>query len=606
MKSTKHLASSRLPLLLTLLAFGLRLHQLGRRSLWYDELLQVDIAQGPLLEIGSQLSLHAAMPLDYLLLHGWLGLGRSEFWVRWPALCFGTLAVPLIYALARRLFKGRTGRRVGLLAAALLTPAAFAVQYSQEVRPYALLTMLTLVGYLGLWQVYATGHSRYWGLVWVGLVGSLLSHYFALFMLLPTALFVAAHQLAHLRRPRMWLNTGAFALCCLLLLVALLVSGRFKPLYNVSFGLAGALQAPSQVIQPAAEKPNRGSGPPLERTFIIDRLISPLATHRPGALLLYTTFFLAALLSLLRRPQPHRNALLLLLGWLILPILAIYFFLIYRGTFYATRYILYTLPAYLILVAYGLESIVRSISYRKASIWKIARLPQLLDQTPSQPPPPRSRSKISPRFGGIKGGLRQSWIALSLLLLVPLLAAEIDELRSHYAAETREDWRAVGDLLQTHARPGDAVIAVWAEPALNWYYPPATAPFHTYSRNESLWQTIQAHPRRWFVLSSYSRSRDEALRAWLRENDAVTIGIDRRVVVYLQQEGVSRETLLAEVARFDLPAKGITYLTVARQLQRNGDLTQAHQFYRRALAVANPDLQRLIAAELKDSEISGR
>lgn len=558
----------RFPLiLLTLIAFGLRLHQLGWRSLWYDELLEVDIAQGPLGEIGAQMSLHAAMPLDYILLNGWIILGRSEMWVRWPALVFGTLAVPLIYALTRRLFN----QRVGLLVAALLTVAGFAVQYSQEVRPYALLMTLTLVSYLGVWQVYATGRSRYWALALVGLLGSLLSHYFAMFMLLPIGLFVAGQQLYHWRQSRMWLNTGAFALCGLVLLVILLVSGRFKPLYNVSFGLADAVQSPEQLTQAPTEKPNRGSGPPLERAFVIERVISPLATGQPEPMLFYNGLLLLALLSLLRRRSPRRAA-LLLLGWLILPIVAVYLFLLYRGTFYAVRYILYTLPAYLMLVAYGLDRLALSISH----LLRPLRL-----------------------------NLSFFSLILAVILLSPLIAAEIGELQGHYAAPSREDWRAVGQLLHNHAQPDDAVIAVWAEPALNWYYPPARTPFHTYSRSESVWQTIQAHPRRWLILSSYSRRRDEGLREWLRENDAVTIGIDRRVVVYLQEEGVSQESLLAEVQAFDLPAKAMTYATLARQLARNGDIETSRQFYQRALDLgADPELRHLIKTTLEEMTVS--
>ncbi|MCB0214703.1 MAG: glycosyltransferase family 39 protein, partial [Anaerolineae bacterium] len=108
---------------------------MGAPSLWYDELLELDIAQGPFSAIGPQLPRHAAMPLDYYLMYGWVRMGRQDFWVRWPALFFGVLSIPLTYALARRLFN----RRVGYIAALLMTVALFAVRYSQETRPYALL-----------------------------------------------------------------------------------------------------------------------------------------------------------------------------------------------------------------------------------------------------------------------------------------------------------------------------------------------------------------------------------------------------------------------------------------------------------------------------------
>src|SRR5262245_24121271 len=135
-----------LVVLLTLAAFALRLHQLGAQSLWYDELLQLDVSQGSFSEIGPQLPRHAAMPLDYYLSYLWIKLGRQDAWVRFPAAFFGTLSIPLIYALGRSLFN----RRIGCLAAALLTWNIFAISYSREVRPYALLLCFTLLTFLGL------------------------------------------------------------------------------------------------------------------------------------------------------------------------------------------------------------------------------------------------------------------------------------------------------------------------------------------------------------------------------------------------------------------------------------------------------------------------
>lgn len=578
-----------------LIAFALRIYNLGGRSLWYDELLQLDVAQGPLADIWPQLTRHAAMPLDYYILHGWIYLGRQEFWVRWPALIFGTLAIPLIYTFAGRLFN----RRVGLIAAILLTVASFFIQYSQEVRPYALLLFLTLLGYFGLWQAYYTGRQTYWGLVLIGLIGASLTHYFALFMLLPMGLFVACQQLRCLKRADYWQHTASFALCGLLLLVVLLVSGRFKFVYNVSFGVAEAIQNPATLTQTATEKPNRGEGPPLEFGFFVERVFSPLSAGSPPYLLFYNAFLLLAILSLLHRQNPHRAALLLLLGWLVLPILSIYFFLLHRGTFYAVRYILYTLPAYLMLVAYGIDLVARLL-FR---VWIRFRTFHI---SPSTLAKGGEKSKIpsTGELGGLMTGLlykAPAILLLSLSLCLPLLMAEVAELQSYYTAASHEDWRAVGQLLRDQATPEDIVIAVWAEPAINWYYSPASTPFHTYSSSQPIWQAIQEHPRRWFILSSYSQKRDEGLREWLRLNQAVRIGIDRRIVVFIQQEGVTAEELLAQVTTFSLPPKALTYATLARQLSEHGDTETSQTFYQKALELADPETRLLIETQMSAS-----
>jgi hypothetical protein len=70
---------------------------------------------------------------------------------------------------------------------------------------------------------------------------------------------------------------------------------------------------------------------------------------------------LITFVSIVGAKPVDRTVILLLLGWLFLPTVLIYLFLLQRGTFFAVRYILYTLPAYLILVAYGIDILVTSI-----------------------------------------------------------------------------------------------------------------------------------------------------------------------------------------------------------------------------------------------------
>ena len=216
-------------------------------------------------------------------------------------------------------------------------------------------------------------------------------------------------------------------------------------------------------------------------------------------------------------------------GWLVLPIALIYSFLLYRGTFYAVRYILYTLPAYLLLVAYGINELVIVVSKLLSGIWQ----------------PKRYALRIRPYLPA----------GFTLLLLMPLLAAQINRLDALYISESYEDWRAVAQILQNNAAPGDVVIAVKAEPAINWYYPVAGRPYGTYSRSQSIWEAMNRYKRRWFVLSSYSFRQDKGLRDWLKHQGAVKIAIDRRIVLYFHEEGQSQAAMLDEVKQFLLPRK---------------------------------------------------
>lgn len=532
-----------------LLAFALRLHHIGAKSLWYDELLELDIAQGTVSNILPQLMRHAAMPLDYFLLHGWIMLGRQETWVRLPALFFGILAVPLIYKLGRHLFN----RRVGYLAALLLTFSSFAVAYGQEARPYALLLFSVTVAYLGLWRAYQTNQNRYWGLFMVGLVTAVLSHYFALFMLAPMGLFVAGRQF----RSNQWRHTAFFGLSIIVLFFVVLLVGRVPVLYSVGQRFITESYQLEKYTRPPAEKLNRGSGPPVETSFLVEKVMAPLGAAAPAALLFYTLFLLMAAPAMVQSQK--RAAVLLLLGWLVLPILLIYTFLLYRGTFYAVRYILFTLPAYLLLVACGIDTCIKFISRVVLGV---------------------GRSHANRQYA------QTAWrVGLTLLAVTPLLLAEFNQLATHYTSPPYEDWRAVAHILQNHAAPDDVVIAVKAEPAVNWYYSPAAAPFGTYNRSQSIWEAMRNHKQRWFVLNAYSRKVDEGLRAWLKRQGAVTIVIDRRIVLYYHIEGKSKAAMLAEVKQFPLPENAGTYRILADQFKAQGDLESSAAFYDKAVAL---------------------
>lgn len=555
-----------LPALLTFIAFALRLHHLDTTSLWYDELLQLDLAQGSFAAMWQALPQHAAMPLDYLLSFVWVRLGRQDFWVHWPPVLAGTLTVPLLYQLGRRMFN----LQLGLFAATLGSVSSLAVEFSQEVRPYALLMTLSLLGMLGVWEVYRSPGRRAWVLVYLGFVGAALSHYFALFLLVPATLFLISVPLLRPGNPRQnpappnaanaspahnagrkparaaappvaaWLGL----LAVLLLLMVLL--GRLNVLYTVGYQFATALSTPERLTAPAGEKPNRGSGPPLEADFIRSEMLVPFASPQSGPLLLYSLGILAAMLAWLKRPT-HRPAMLFLWGWLVGPPLLIYLFLLHRGTFFATRYILLSLPAFLLLTSFGLMQVSAALTY-------------LLKQ------PSRT-------------------ILLGTTVLSLLIWGEGFDLQRYYQAPAYENWRAVAAMLAANNAAADAVIVVNAEATMNWYYPPAATPQRTYRNEDNLQRTLAEHPRRWFVLHSYSRRLDRPLRAWLQEQGAVHLPIDRRIEVFYHDADSSPAEHLNTARQFVLPPLAATHLGLATQLAEAGDEAAAEDLRHRAVSL---------------------
>ncbi len=124
-----------------------------RRGLWLDEALSVNIASLPLGDIPGALKHDGHPPLYYLLLHFWLMLGSSDWWVRALSGVISLAGMPLAYLAGRRLGHRRAAaglgaRRTGLITLSLWAVLPFAVRYGSETRMYSLVSALVLAGYL--------------------------------------------------------------------------------------------------------------------------------------------------------------------------------------------------------------------------------------------------------------------------------------------------------------------------------------------------------------------------------------------------------------------------------------------------------------------------
>lgn len=129
------------------LAIGLVLRFWTRSDLWLDEALTVDIARLPLHDLPAYLRRDGAPPLYYALLHLWMGVfGQSDLAVRALSGVFGVVTIPLVWLAGRRL----AGKTAAWSATVLLATSPFAVRYDTETRMYALVALLTVVGFLAL------------------------------------------------------------------------------------------------------------------------------------------------------------------------------------------------------------------------------------------------------------------------------------------------------------------------------------------------------------------------------------------------------------------------------------------------------------------------
>jgi hypothetical protein len=175
---------------LTLLGAALRLSTLDLQSFWYDEAFTpVHVLHPSLWEtLRSVGHTENSPPLWYLL--EWAAsrvLGTGEVALRLPSALAGIATVPVAWAIGREL----AGRRAALLCAAIVAVNPLFVWYSQEARVYGLFVLTSAVAMLCFLR--AERDPTTVPMAAFALSGSvaLVTHYFAVFMLIPMVLWLA-------------------------------------------------------------------------------------------------------------------------------------------------------------------------------------------------------------------------------------------------------------------------------------------------------------------------------------------------------------------------------------------------------------------------------
>jgi mannosyltransferase len=129
--------------MLLALTFALRLHELTRQNIWWDEARNLDVALRPFAQIATAPELDIQPPLYYWLLHGWLKIAgfdgitdpvRLAYVARWLSVAAGLVSTALLYPLGRRVFTPTAG----LFALTIAALSPFWLAESQEARMYTL------------------------------------------------------------------------------------------------------------------------------------------------------------------------------------------------------------------------------------------------------------------------------------------------------------------------------------------------------------------------------------------------------------------------------------------------------------------------------------
>ncbi len=178
------------PLLaVTVLAAALRLSTLNLQSFWFDEAFTPVYVLHPSLwqTLRGVVRTENTPPLWYLL--AWADsrvLGTGEVALRLPSALAGIATVPVAWAIGREL----SGTRTAIVCALFVAVNPLFVWYSQEARAYALFILTIALAMLCFLRALREPTGRRMGAF--ALTGSLalLSHYFAVFLLIPMVLWL--------------------------------------------------------------------------------------------------------------------------------------------------------------------------------------------------------------------------------------------------------------------------------------------------------------------------------------------------------------------------------------------------------------------------------
>ncbi len=326
--------------LFLIMAFGfaVRIFHLGHKELWCDEVSSVTLARNAY-NIFSALSYK---PLYFLFLKFWIYFfGMAEFAVRLPSVIFGTATIFVIYKLGQEI----SGRKAGLIAAFLLSISCFHIYQSQQARHFTLMVLLICLSYLCFIRA-LKGKDAVLNRWLNGGVNVLLvfMHPYALAGVLVQPFFVYGFLERKVKLE--WVRVHIVMAVAVALW--LLFSEKGEMYYNTLWITGPGWEAIPEVFQ----------------TFSYGGLRYGLWDYKVifGSLLPVNILFLLYCFFLVRgvnfglRMRDRSRLMILMLGWLLLPMAGALLVSIVRPVF-LVKHLIISLPAFCLIVALGIASL---------------------------------------------------------------------------------------------------------------------------------------------------------------------------------------------------------------------------------------------------------
>ncbi|MFL7809928.1 MAG: glycosyltransferase family 39 protein [Anaerolineae bacterium] len=312
-----------------LLGFALRVYRADHQELWGDEGAKIVVVNRDLAHLFDPAS-EVHPRLFHAFLFFWYRIFGLQLWgLRMLPVLLGQVSIPLIYALAHRLFASRPA---ALAAAFALALSPFQVAYSQDLTMYSLLIAMTILSFYAL--VRALGEGARWPAWGAYIVASSLmihTHYYAVLTLVAQNVFVLLY---HRRRIGRWLLAqGAIAAVTL-------------PWLYLQYSLLAG-----QAVRETADLALNHLLQVLWRGGVAFTVGSTFPATLSWVAWLYLLLAVSALILLLRSPQ-RREAGVLVGAWLLVPPLMVWGF-DFMLEHFNERFLSTSLPPLLLLLSWA-------------------------------------------------------------------------------------------------------------------------------------------------------------------------------------------------------------------------------------------------------------
>lgn len=398
--------------MIVIIAFVLRIYHLGYESVWLDEVTSLLISQNRILSMLEITKGDVHPPLYYIILHFFTLIGDTEFIIRLPSMIFGVLSTLAIFQVGKLNFDVKTG----LFSAFLLSISIVHIYYSQEARMYSMVLFFSLICVYYFTKIIQDNERQDWIGLTIFTILNTYTHYYTIFLTIPIIVSYV------------WI----IALNCRTL--------RIKTLYGfIGYILALFISFLPSIFIFINQALGRVSGTPawgLNPTIDFYQKLTVSFSNGDQTTLFYYFFFVIGLLTLFAYDHSKNQSIFFTLWW-ITPIVAS--FLLSSRMPFQYRYLIFILPAFLLLVSKGVVWVgdYTSTLYNRKLFDKI---------------------ELS--------------VIVILICMLMFSATSASELNKYYTIDQKSDWRDISIYLQNKTNDGDIIVPLpnYIQKSLAYYY----------------------------------------------------------------------------------------------------------------------------------------